>query len=168
MPERAAISSAPGSRPCCLKFAPRAMNLPCGFRHVLGDANHAALVGYGACDRLPDPPNCIGRELDATPIVVFFDRTHETEIAFLDKIGKLQGAVTSILLGDGNHETEMRTHHLLAQPLQLAPRLVDLRKGKTQLRQRQAQPPGYSLEVCTKLGQTLRMRLHKSAPASVG
>ena len=107
----------------------------------------------------------ISRELDATPIVVLLDRTHETEIAFLDKIGKLQGAVTSILLGDGNHETEMRTHHLLAQPLQLLPRLVDLRKGKTQLRQRQAYPPGYSLEVCTKLGQTLRMRLHKSAPA---
>ena len=58
----------------------------------------------------------------------------------------------------------MRTDHLFAQPLQLAPRLVDLRKGQTQLRQRQAQPPGYSLEVCTKLGQTLRMRLHKSAP----
>src|SRR6476646_9167631 len=62
----------------------------------------------------------------------------------------------------------MRTYHLLAQPFQLSLRLVDLRKGKTQLRQRQAYPPGYSLEVCTKLGQTLRMRLHKSAPASVG
>src|SRR6476619_5500748 len=62
----------------------------------------------------------------------------------------------------------MRTHHLFAQPFQLSPRLVDLREGKTQLRQRQAQPPGYSLEVCTKLGQTLRMRLYKSAPASVG
>src|SRR5262245_32085721 len=101
-------------------------------------------------------------------MVVFFERTHEIEIAFLDKIGKLQGDVTSILLGDGNHETEMRTHHLLAQPLQLSPRLVDLRKGKTQLRRRQAQPPGHSLEICTKLGHNLRMRLHKSAPASVG
>src|SRR4029453_5090456 len=151
-----------------MKFAPLAMNLPCGSRHVPGDANHAALVGHGTRDRLPDPPNGIGRELDATPIVVLLDRTHETEIAFLDKIGKLQGAVTSILLGDGNHETEMRAHHLLTQPLLLSPRLVDLRKGKTPLRQRQAQPPGYSLEVCTKFGQTLRMRLHKSAPASVG
>ncbi len=124
--------------------------------------------GYGACDRLADPPNGIGREFDAMPIVVLLDRTYETEIAFLDKIGKLQGALTSILLGDGNHETEMRTHHLLAQPLQLSPRLVDLGKGETQLRQRQAQPPGYNLEVCTKLGQTLRMRLHECAPAPVG
>ena len=102
------------------------------------------------------------------PIVVLLDCTYETEIAFLDKIGKLQGAVASILLGDGNHETEIRTHHLLAQPLLLSPRMVDLGKGKTQLRQRQAQPPGYSLKVCTKLDQTLRMRLDKSAPASVG
>jgi hypothetical protein len=76
--------------------------------------------------------------------------------------------VTSIPLGDGNHETEMRAHHLLTQPLQLSPSLVDFDKGKTQLRQRQTQPPGYSLEVCAKVGQTLRMRLHKSAPASVG
>src|SRR6476661_9992578 len=147
-----------------MKFAPLAMNLHCGFRHVLGDANYAALVGHSARDRLPNPPSGIGRDLDAMPIIVLFDRTHETEIAFLDKIRKVQGAVTSILLGDGNHETEMRTHHFLAQPLQLSPRLVDLREGKTQLRQRQAYPPGYSLEVCTKLGQTLRMRLHKSAP----
>lgn len=121
-----------------MKFAPLAMNLPCGLRHVPGDANHAALVGHSAHDRLPNPPNGIGRDLDAMPTVVFLDRTHETEIAFLDKIGKVQGAVTSILLGDGNHETEMRTHHLLARPFQLSPRLVDLRKGKTQLRQRQA------------------------------
>ena len=61
-----------------------------------------------------------------------------------------KGALTSILLGDGNHETETRTHHLLAQPFQLSPRMVDLRKGKTQLRQWQAQPPGYSLEVGMK------------------
>src|SRR6476661_4500540 len=111
-----------------MKFAPLAMNLPCGLRHVPGDANHATLVVHSARDRLPDPPTGIGRELDATPIVVLFDRTHETEIAFLDKIGKLQGAVISILLGDGNHETEMRAHHLLTQPLQLSPSLVDLHK----------------------------------------
>jgi len=73
-----------------MKFAPLAMNFPCGLRHVPGDANHAAPVGHGACDRLPDPPNGIGRDLDATPIVVLFDRTHETEIAFLDKIEELQ------------------------------------------------------------------------------
>ena len=59
------------------------------------------------------------------PMVVLLDGTHETEIALLDKIGKIQGALTSILLGDGNHETEMRTHHLLAQPLQFSPRLID-------------------------------------------
>src|SRR4029078_6343614 len=56
-----------------MKFAALTMNLPCGFRHVLGDANHAALVGYGARDRLPDPPNGISRELDAMPIVVLLD-----------------------------------------------------------------------------------------------
>src|SRR6516164_1998075 len=61
----------------------------------------------------------------------------------------------------------LRVPTLLAQPLQLSPRLIDLRKGKTQLRQRQAQPPGNSFEVCTKLAQPLRTRLHKSAPASV-
>jgi hypothetical protein len=33
----------------------------------------------------------------------------------------------------------MRMYHLLAQPLQLSPRLVDLGKGETQLRQGQAQ-----------------------------
>src|SRR5580704_10519279 len=116
-----------------MKFAPLAMNPACGLRRVPGHTDHAALVGHSSRDRLPDPPNCIGGELDAMPIVVFLDRTYETEIAFLDKIGKLQGAVTSIVLGDGNHETEIRTHRLLVQLLQLSPSLVDLGKGKTQL-----------------------------------
>ena len=35
----------PWLAPVLLKFAPRAMNLPCGFRHVLGDANHAGPGG---------------------------------------------------------------------------------------------------------------------------
>jgi hypothetical protein len=71
--------------------------------------------------------------LTPTSIVVLFDRTHETEIAFLDKIGKVEGAVTSILLGDGNHETEVCAHHLLAQLLQLSPRGVKRDRASTPL-----------------------------------
>src|SRR5438034_7454383 len=80
--------------------------------HVHGDADRAGLVGDGARDRLPDPPGRVGRKLITTPIFELIDRLHEADIAFLDKVEELEPAVR-VLLGDRDHEPQVRLHHLL-------------------------------------------------------
>ena len=72
-------------------------------RHLVGDlchvhrnANRATLVGDGARDRLPDPPDRVGRHLDVAAIVELLDCAHEAEIAFLDQIEEVQGGLAGI------------------------------------------------------------------------
>src|SRR5690606_5968120 len=54
-----------------------------GFHHVDGDADGACLVGDGAGNRLPDPPRCVGRELEALAVVELLDGPDEADVPFL-------------------------------------------------------------------------------------
>src|SRR6266508_423392 len=54
--------------------------------HVHGHADRPCLVGDRARHRLPDPPGCVGRELEAAAIVEFLDRANQPQRAFLDQV----------------------------------------------------------------------------------
>ena len=62
----------------------------------------------------------------------------------------------------------MRTHHLLAQPLQLAPRPGDAGERHAKLRERQPKALGNGLEFGGKLGQTPGIGLGEAPPDLVG
>jgi hypothetical protein len=67
-----------------------------------GDADGPGLIGDGAGDGLADPPGGVGAELIATAILKFIHRLHESDIALLDEIEKLQAAV-GIFFSDAHH-----------------------------------------------------------------
>ncbi|KPW98244.1 Uncharacterized protein ALO79_06616 [Pseudomonas syringae pv. castaneae] len=71
----------------------------------------AGLVGNRASDRLTDPPGGIGRELVATTVFELVHSLHQADVAFLDQIEELQTTV-GVLLGDGDHQTQVRFNHL--------------------------------------------------------
>jgi hypothetical protein len=74
--------------------------------HVDGHANGARLVGDGASNRLADPPGCVGGKLVATAPFKFVGTSHQTDIAFLNQIQKLQPSVR-IFLCDRNDEAKV-------------------------------------------------------------
>src|SRR5216684_2090107 len=80
--------------------------------HVHGDADRAGLVGDGARDRMPDPPGRVRRELVAAAVLELVHGLHEADIALLDQVEELEPAVR-VLLGDRDHEPQVRLHHLL-------------------------------------------------------
>src|SRR5690606_37125257 len=80
--------------------------------HVHRDTDCTGLIRDGTRNRLADPPGRIGRELVAATILELIHGLHQPDIAFLDKIEELQAAV-GVLLGDGNHETQVRLDHFL-------------------------------------------------------
>ena len=63
------------------------------------DANGARLVRNRARDRLPNPPRRVGRELVATPPFELVHSFHQTDVAFLNQVEKLQATIR-ILLGN--------------------------------------------------------------------
>ncbi|MNQ65753.1 hypothetical protein D3C85_802180 [compost metagenome] len=71
----------------------------------------AGLVGDRASDRLTDPPGGISRELVTTTVFELVYRFHQTDVAFLDQIEELQATV-GVLLGDGDHQTQVGFNHL--------------------------------------------------------
>ena len=78
--------------------------------HVHGDADGARLVGDRPCDRLPDPPGRVGRELVALAVVELLDRTDEAERALLDQVEEGEPAA-EVTLGDRDDETEVGLDH---------------------------------------------------------
>src|SRR5450830_575383 len=79
--------------------------------HVHRNTDGAGLVGDRASDRLTDPPGGISREFVAAAVFELVYRFHQTDVAFLDQIEELQTAV-GVLLGDGDHQTQVRFNHL--------------------------------------------------------
>jgi hypothetical protein len=79
---------------------------------VHGHADRARLVGERARDRLPDPPRCVRRELEALAIVELLRRANEPDRAFLDQVEERQ-ALVSVPLRDRDDEPQVRLDHLL-------------------------------------------------------
>src|SRR5476651_1637078 len=79
--------------------------------HVHRNTDGAGLVGDRASDRLTDPPGGISRELVAATVFELVHRFHQADVAFLDQIEELQTTV-GVLLGDGDHQTQVRFNHL--------------------------------------------------------
>ena len=78
------------------------------------NANGAALVGDGAGDGLADPPGGVGRKTETAGVIVFPDRFHQAQVAFLDQIQ--QGdAVTGVTLGDADHQARIGFDQVFAR-----------------------------------------------------
>ena len=71
------------------------------------NADGAGLIGDGAGDGLTDPPGRIGGEAEAAVAVELLSRLDEADVALLDKVEEGQ-IVAHVLLGDGDHQTEVR------------------------------------------------------------
>src|SRR5574342_409466 len=95
-----------------------------GLDHVHRDADGAGLVGDGAGDGLPDPPGGVGGELVAALVLELVHRLHEADVPLLDQVQELQAAV-GVLLGDGDHQSQVRLHQLGLGPLRLVLALHD-------------------------------------------
>src|SRR5450830_1749125 len=79
--------------------------------HVHRNTDGAGLVGDRASDRLTDPPGGISREFVAATVFELVHGLHQADVAFLDQVEELQTAV-GVLLGDGDHQTQVRFNHL--------------------------------------------------------
>src|SRR3989338_3948190 len=79
--------------------------------HMHRDTDGPRLVGNGASDRLANPPGGVSRELVAATVFELVHRLHQADVAFLDQVEELQAAV-GVLLGDGDHQTQVRFDHL--------------------------------------------------------
>src|SRR5205807_9296685 len=80
--------------------------------HVDRDADRAGFVRQGPGDRLPDPPSRIGGELEALAVVELLRGAHQAKRPLLNQI-EIGRAHVTVVLGDGDHEPEIRLHHLL-------------------------------------------------------
>src|SRR5215207_6646892 len=98
------------------------------------DADGPRLVGEGAGDGLADPPGRVGRELEALAVVELLGRADQAERPLLDQVEEGQ-ALVAVVLGDRDHEPEVRLDHLLLR-VQVAAfdplRQVDLLLGGQQ------------------------------------
>ncbi len=80
-----------------------------------GKTDGAALVRDGAGDRLSDPPGGVGGELVALLVIELLSRTDQAEAAFLNQILEAQASV-HVLLGDRDHQAQVRLHHFFLGP----------------------------------------------------
>ena len=62
------------------------------FNHVYGDADGTRLIGDGTCNRLTDPPRCVGREFEPLCVVELVHGFNKPQIPLLDQIEKLHAA----------------------------------------------------------------------------
>src|SRR6266849_8546231 len=74
--------------------------------HVHGNADGARLIRDGPGDGLANPPSGVGRKLVAAAPLEFVGTLHESKVAFLDQIKKLQPAI-GVLFGDGHNEAKV-------------------------------------------------------------
>ena len=74
--------------------------------HVGGQSDRARVVLDRAHQRLANPPDRVGRELEAAAMVELLDRADQAEVALLDEVREGQAEVP-VVLGDGDHELEV-------------------------------------------------------------
>ena len=77
-----------------------------GLEHVDGNTYGSRLVRNGSIDGLSDPPGGVGGELITSTVVEFVHGLHQTDVAFLNSVEKVETSAR-ILLGNGNHETQV-------------------------------------------------------------
>ncbi len=100
-----------------------------------GDANGTRLISNGTSNRLPNPPRGISGELVSPPVFELVHRLHQADVAFLNQVEELQTAV-GILLGDGNHQTQVGFDQLPLGLLRVHVALDDLALGALELLKR--------------------------------
>ena len=59
-------------------------------------------------------------------VIELFNGVHETQVAFLDQIEEVEGAIAAILFGDCDDQSEMSSHHFLARRRQRSLRAIHL------------------------------------------
>ena len=55
-------------------------------RHVNRDTDCSCLVCDRSCNRLTDPPGCVGGELISLAVIEFFHSLNKTQVTFLDQV----------------------------------------------------------------------------------
>src|SRR5262249_4885079 len=121
--------------------------------HMNRDADRPCLVGDRARHRLPDPPGCVGRELEAAAIVELLDCADQPQRALLDQIEEGEPA-TDVRLRDRHDEPEIRLDHLRLRGL--VPALDPLRQGNLLVSTQQR----YLADVPQVEAQRVERRLH--------
>ena len=71
-------------------------------------------------------------------VVELFNSVHEAQVAFLDQIEEVEGAIAAILFGDCDNQSEMSSHHFLARRRQRSPRAIHLGAHDPQVGDRKA------------------------------
>ncbi len=79
---------------------------------MYGQANQTSGIGDAAGDALPDPPGCVGGELEALGVIELVGCPEQAEEALLDEVRKVQ-ALALVPLGDGDHETDVGEDEML-------------------------------------------------------
>src|SRR5258708_5326988 len=77
-----------------------------GLDHVNRNTDGSRLISDGAGNGLPDPPCGIRRKLVTAAVFELVHGFHQTDVAFLDQVQKLQPAIR-VLLGNGNHQAHV-------------------------------------------------------------
>ena len=114
--------------------------------------NRSRVVLDGSHQRLPDPPDRIGGELEAASMVEFFHRPDQAEIAFLDQVREGQPEV-SVILRDGDHQLQVVLDEAVLHRSHLVVRIFD---GVGQLEHSLAGHTHFPLEFSQALGPLAR------------
>ena len=79
-------------------------------------ADDAALLGEGLENRLADPPDGVGDELDALGLVELVGRADQAEVALIDEVFQRNTAF-AVQLGHQDHEAQIGLDQALRRPL---------------------------------------------------
>jgi hypothetical protein len=121
--------------------------------HVRGQPDRPRVVLNRAHERLPDPPDRIGRELEATPVVELLDRADQAQIAFLDQVRERQPEVP-VVLRDSDYELQVVLDEAVLLERHAVVCLVD---GFDQLEQPGARHLGLGLVLLETLRPAARL-----------
>ena len=107
-----------------LKTVDLLINLAQGPALVQREAHDTALLCNGLQNALTNPPNGIRDELEASRLVKLLSSLHQSDIAFVNKVGKRQ-TLMLVLLGYGNDESKVGCYQTLLRTLPLTASLTD-------------------------------------------
>ena len=88
------------------KLSCRANQLIDRLDHMDRDTDRSRLICNGPSNRLPDPPCRICGEFEPSSILKLVNGFHQTDIAFLNQVQKLESPVC-ITLGDGDNKSQV-------------------------------------------------------------
>ena len=77
-----------------------------GSQLVGGETHDARVLGDGLKDGLAYPPNGVGYEFEAASLVEAFGGLNQSNVAFVDEVGKTE-ALVLVLLGNGDDEAQV-------------------------------------------------------------